>query len=411
MSDSRSKSIASGAALFAAAVISLAHFYRRRRRNDDNARSRENNDISRHQLKPLNDNDISFYQTLNTSETNLPPHILREIEKERRRKSKEELLSMKSPMYDNVFSLDPDGKLMCTISMKKARWYIRKGIAEWCDKDGVKIALDETDAGGTASCNDGVDARYIRLLFKPKGGNHQTEGSLENLYLRTPKQNVCVSCGDDGHHMRHFIVPYSYRNLLTDEYKSHMSHDIVILCPTCHVNCEKMSKKRMRQMEDELRSKRPGDICCSPVIDDQHLHHVRSCAIALVKWKKNMPHEKVESHERVVREYLASIATRADSKDSLLNKEEELTKFQLQSACGVNYRVKNPEYVSGSELVVQSMNGDPKTIEQFIVGWRNHFVDTVRPKFMPLGWSVDSPVVCGRNNVDIGDDGDGVKRW
>lgn len=137
---------------------------------------------------------------------------------------------MKSPMYDNVFMSDPDGNLMCTISLKKAKWYVGKGIAEWYRASSCKGGKDEDDA-------------YIRLLFQPNNGKSNNSSSKnasksdsESTYLQSPKLNICVSCGSDGYHMRHYIVPYSYRSGLPEEYKSHMSHDIVIVCPECHVS-------------------------------------------------------------------------------------------------------------------------------------------------------------------------------
>ena len=398
--------------LLAATALYVIHTHTRRSRSnrkkkygDHNSQHFSNDDFDDKTFRYSN-NGSDFYKYLGISEENLPPHIRREIDKERRRKAKVEFISMKSPMYDNVFMLDKDRVPMCTISMKKARWYVRKGIAEWSSlKD---VANEEQSDGGS---NDDDEVKCIRLLFEPSGGTYQTEGTPENLYLRTAKKNICVACGDDGHHMRHYIVPYAYRTLLPDHYKSHMSHDIVILCPDCHVNCERETKRRMKEMEKILRVEM-GEEDCSPVIDDPYLHHVRSCAIALVRWKESMPKDKIENYETVVRLYLANAlgdeAAKKGEEGCSLKGNEDLTKAQLQKACSINYRVKNPLYVSGSEVVVASLNEDAKKIEEFVIEWRKHFIQTVKPRFMPRGWSVDNPVVCGR--TDSSND-DSVKRW
>lgn len=388
--------MAAGTLLAAAASIYIINASRRKR---SSSRS-ENHDSAKNSgavAAADDDGSVGFYEQLGISEENLPSHVLREIHKERQRKAKVELISMKTPMYDNVYMLDRDREPMCTISMKKARWYVRKDIAEWSSfRDGEGTETDCQSAEGDVKC--------IRLLFEHNGTGGSDRDSSEMLYLRSAKQNICVECGDDGHHIRHYIVPYSYRTLLPQEYKSHMSHDIVILCPDCHLDCERQTKRRMKEMEHELRMKMGGDaLDVSQVIDDPHKHHIRSCAIALVKWRDMMPAEKVEGHERVVREYLASLCKKEEERDALLNGTDELTKSRLQKACSINYRVKNPNYVTGSEVVVRSLK-DAKAIEEFIIDWRKHFMSTVSPRHMPNGWRVDNPIVCGRSK-------DGVKGW
>lgn len=379
-------SIGAVAALGVVFIIHNRRTLKRKQQSKDDANKKDETISSR----PI-DSVATFYNQLGISEENLPDHIRREIYKQRQRKAKEAMISMKTPMYDNIHMLDEDREAICTISMKKAKWYIRKNIAEWSSpKEGSELSKN-------------VDVKCIRLLFTHNGANEDEEkksSSTEKLYLRSAKQNICVSCGSDGRHIRHYIVPYSYRSLLPDDYKSHMSHDIVILCPDCHVRCERSTKKRMKRMENELRMKMAdGDAFCSPVIEDAHLYHVRSCAIALVKWKNTMPTEKIDSYENEVRCYLADCCKNDAEKETILTGNEPLTKAQLQKVCSVKYRVKNPRYVPGSEVVVRSLKNDREKIEEFIVDWRKHFIAIVDPQHMPTGWRVDNPVAKGSSFV------------
>jgi hypothetical protein len=347
---------------------------------------------------------------------------------------------MKKPMYDNVYMLDQERELLCTISMKKARWYINKGIAE-----------SSTFQNVTTTANIGNDAKCIRLLFAHSGRNRQRPSNntsieqqtttSERLYLCSTKRNICVSCGKSDHHIRHYIVPYAYRTLLAEKYKSHTSHDIVILCPECHLDCERLTKRRMKHMEYELRMndmRRKSEVnedsglafCNSidPVIDDPKLGQVRSCALALLKWKATMPQEQVERYEMIVRTYLASNVCTDDEEKKLtiLNRMDdmELTKLQLQMAINVKYRTKNPNYIPGAEIVIQSLSGEDKRIESFIREWRTFFIEKVHPQHMPVGWKIDNPVVCGTRDEEhdenddddgrVGGDNDGrgaVKTW
>jgi hypothetical protein len=132
-------------------------------------------------------------------DSHLPQHLRRAVWKEQKRKASVRFLAMKTPMYDNIEMYDPDGDLLCTIAQKKANWYVKKDLGTW---NKTKTA--------------------IHLRFKPKGKS-------ENVYNQSQKRNVCVSCGDDKHHMRHYVVPYCYRTLLPEKYKTHMPHDIVIM--------------------------------------------------------------------------------------------------------------------------------------------------------------------------------------
>lgn len=384
-------------AVVAATATSIYIFHTRSQRNKRPRRNQGNKDNASATTDSNNlDGESDFYRQLGISEENLPTHIQREIHKERQRKAKVELISMKTPMYDNVFMLDTNRNPLCTISMKKARWYLKKGIAEWSSfKDGQAI-----DGGGEG------EVQCLRLLFEHNGSSEE-KAPEENLYLQSAKQNVCVCCGSNGHHIRHYIVPYTYRTLLPAQYKSHMSHDIIILCPDCHVDCERITKKRMKRIEQDLRMK-SGAYNTSAMIDNPELNHIRSCAIALVKWRDSMPEEKVASHEKDVREYLASQCKKEEDKEAMLNGAEELTKSQLQKACSVNYRVRNPDFIPGSDVVVRSLNEDPKCIEEFIIDWRKHFISTVNPQHMPTGWRIENPVVCGARKED-GDDG--VRSW
>jgi hypothetical protein len=142
------------------------------------------------------DGDDESFADKKKLNSDFPPHPRRAVYKKKRRKESVRFLAMKKPMYDNIKMYDPDGDLLCTISQKKANWYVRKQLGEW---------------------NRSRNA--IHLSFKPKGKS-------ENVYNQSQKQNVCVSCGDDKHHMRHYVVPYCYRTLFPEKYKTHMPHDI-----------------------------------------------------------------------------------------------------------------------------------------------------------------------------------------
>jgi hypothetical protein len=119
---------------------------------------------------------------------------------------------------------------------------------------------------------------------------------------------------------------------------------------------------------------------------DVHLHQVRSAALALLRWRDTIPAEKQREYDRLVRTHLNVL-------------DDELSAEKLQEAINVEYRIANPNYIAGPEWVVRSLSGDAVKIKHFVKQWRQHFVTTLQPEFLPHGWSVDAPVtsICARD--------------
>ena len=77
-----------------------------------------------------------------------------------------------------------------------------------------------------------------------------------------------------------------------------MAHDIVILCVDCHVNCKKMATKRMQYMERKCRVDPNTAI---PNFVDGKLHKIKSCALALLRWRHKLPPSTVDEYESLIR--------------------------------------------------------------------------------------------------------------
>jgi len=295
----------------------------------------------------------------------LPESLKRELEKERRRQAKIPLLAMKKPMYDNILMVDPQGTLLCTISKKKARWYVNKELGVWAD-------LEETK---------------LQLLFEPshrsnerhKNSKNSEKGDVDEFFNKSIKENVCVVCGHDQYHMRHYVVPYTCRSLFPAKYKMHMAHDVVILCPDCHLDCKRMATHRMKYLEQTHRKDLATAI---PTIVDRQLHKVKSCATALLRHRHKLPAEKIYDYENLLRNHFQ------------LNLHEVLTKGILKKAAELETSQPNPVYVPASEVIVAAMCQDEAGIESFVKGWRMHFLETMEPQYLPKGWSVNSSVDC-----------------
>lgn len=282
----------------------------------------------------------------------VPTHLRRLLHKEERRKDSVRFLAMKKPMYDNIEMYSPDSTLLCTISEKKASWYVRKKLGRWKSKN-----------------------ESIQLLFEPKA-----QPSEPNTYNQTHKKNICVVCGESHKFMRHYIVPYCYRTLLPDEYKAHMPHDIVILCPDCHLHSEQATQERQKELEKSLR-RHPSS--SRPSIPNRSLRSVRSAACALCQRRGQIPSDQVESYENLIKAHFG------------LDESSWLSRNLLEQATKMETSTPNPSYIPGPYLVVSSLANDEATIRNFIMDWRQHFIETMQPRFLPEGWSIDSPVRTG----------------
>ena len=265
--------------------------------------------------------------------------------------------------------------------MKKANWYIEKNIAAWVSSSSNDQSIK--------SNKQSPSPKQIQLLFEPKNRSNRGE---KGLYVRSEKINQCVACGNTEYHMRHYVVPFAYRSLFPPKFKSHLSHDIVILCPDCHVFCDQQRQLRMKTIEEHYRfiynNGMEDDITSKPFIIDQRLYHLRSCALALLRWKDKLPESKRTNYEILVGDYLKEM-------NNDIHISIPFTKEQLQLVIDVQYKKENNQFISGPELVLNAMADDEDKIVQFVKGWRQHFLDIARPQFLPKGWGLDSNLICG----------------
>jgi exonuclease 3'-5' domain-containing protein 2 len=282
-------------------------------------------------------------------ESDVPSHVQRLLYKEERRKQSTRHLSMKKPLYDNVEMYSPDGTLLCTISNKKAAWYIKKNLGRWK-----------------------VETKAVELLFEPKG-----QPNDEDTYNTTHKKNICVVCGESEDWMRHYIVPYCYRQLFPTKYKTHMPHDIVILCPDCHLQSEQQTQMRQRELDCSIRKDTRSIV---PRINDHGLHKVRSAALALHKRSGQLPQHKILEYEQLIKEHFG------------LDQTKGLSEHMLEKATKMQTSVENRSFIPSPNLVVSALANDPTSIERFVVEWRKFFVATMQPRFLPVGWNIRSPV-------------------
>lgn len=256
----------------------------------------------------------------------------------------------KSPLYDNCFLHAPDGQPLCTCDKKKAKWYLDKGIG---------VLQSE-------------DPFVVRLLFEPSG----RPDSQQDYYL-TAKENLCVVCGKADSYIRKNIVPHEYRRHFPSEMKDHNSHDILLLCTSCHAASNVHDSFLKQQLAEEFVAPQ-GCEDGVRLLEDSDRRRVRSAARALLTAGEGLPEQRREELQALIKSFLN------------MNEEQELTDEALQQAAGLETRIFNEAYVPHGLKVVRAH------AEQGLQGlmdlerrWRQHFLTTMQPSHLPPLWSVD----------------------
>ncbi|KAK1160454.1 hypothetical protein AOXY_G20658 [Acipenser oxyrinchus oxyrinchus] len=252
----------------------------------------------------------------------------------------------KSPLYDNCFLHAPDGQPLCTCDKKKAKWYLDKGIGELLSEDPF----------------------IVKLKFEPSGRPE----SQQDYYL-TAKENICVVCGRTESYIRKNIVPHEYRRHFPIQMKDHNSHDVLLLCTSCHAASNYHDNLLKQQLSEEHNAPLGCEEGLRP-LEDPDRRQVRSGARALLK-ADSLPESRRE-------ELLGTLRT--------FYSLDEVTPALLQEAAGLETRIFNDSYIPHGLKVVQAYaKGGLRSLMELEKRWRQHFLTSMQPRHIPPLWSVE----------------------
>ena len=241
-------------------------------------------------------------------------------------------------LFDNCLILAPDDAKLSRCSREKIGWYLSKGIAE-------KISDNPLT---------------IRLKFEPSGREGQNDPFLTN-----GKPNHCVVCGTTKNLSRHHVVPKCFVRYLELKYIMDTLHDIMPLCRPCHGKYETFAWQKKKQMSQELGIDIHGT---EPKLVVK-VNHAISAARTLLKHKDKIPEFKYAYLMKPIQEFYH----KSDISD------EEIKKLSI-------YKIKyDKNYVSFGKYVVSKI----ENINEFAKDWREHFVSSMKPQFLPEYFSVD----------------------
>uniref|UniRef100_L7M0H0 Putative 3-5 exonuclease n=1 Tax=Rhipicephalus pulchellus TaxID=72859 RepID=L7M0H0_RHIPC len=256
-------------------------------------------------------------------------------------------MTRKTPLYDNCMLLAPDGEPLSSCNYKKVQWYVDKGLGRVVSRDDEPVA--------------------VQLNFEPSN-----RPVLDSQYYTQNKDNLCVVCNSKQSLVRKNVVPHEYRKYFPEIMKNHISHDILLLCLRCHQISNLRDGDLRRALAKECNAPIESGVL-GKVLDDPELRKVRSAGRALVKARKSLPQDRVELLEDVLRKHFGV---------------DEVTDDVIRTASEIDTKIYNEEFVPHGFKVVEHYKSSSGLVS-FEMRWRQHFLDTMKPQYMPAMWSVD----------------------
>jgi hypothetical protein len=249
------------------------------------------------------------------------------------------LHARRGALYGNVHFQGPDGRTMFHGDSEKALWYLNRGLVEVVSQS----------------------PPVLRFRFAPGGPGHAGDD-----YYLAGKINRCVVCGAVEGLNRHHVVPSVYRRHLPAEVKDHSHHDVLLLCLACHEKYENAANQLKAELGQEvgvplhgLRGERDSDRAGAV-----------KYAIALVRHGQQIPEARKEEMRRAIAAWVGRWPISDDE-------VAEIAGLRCQGGADIEH---------GEQVIAQT--GD---VQAFIRRWREHFLRTMQPRFLPEHWDIDRP--------------------
>jgi len=254
---------------------------------------------------------------------------------------------------------------MCVNSEKKGRWYV--------EKTGAKvISLKE----------DGTLAE-IQLTFEPKGMGYDED----DVFGLSIQETRCVVSGvkDIKQLTKHHIVPISFRRHFPLEYKSRNHHDVVYITEDLHDDYERIGDK----FRDELAKKygamtyNEATTYFTKMMDSpevKRMRKVKGCIGALEDCEDSLPDTRYREMQELVLSYIKNIYSVETDSITEYWSERVITDIDIELG-----RLRNLYKIDPYKDLIDKV-GD---IDAFVKIWRQHFIDTMKPQYMPKGWSIN----------------------
>lgn len=259
----------------------------------------------------------------------------------------------RTELYGNYHVLYPDSSFtMFHTSATKVLWYL--------NRDAVDIVCDNPPT--------------VRFTFVPAGkGNHG-----DKYYIST-KENICVCCGSQDDLSRHHVVPRVFRKNMPDHIKNNSHHDVLLLCVPCHHSYEIEACKFKKQICSEY----------GIIVDDNagqtylpEIGKSTRAARAIINHGDKIPEERKS----------LLMATIVNALGGRTPSQQDLEYLASQNP----WRISFDDNETYGRLIARKVVSSSE-VQAFSERWRQHFVESMQPKFLPEYWDVRKPIM--RNSV------------
>ncbi|KAH6922111.1 hypothetical protein HPB50_009528 [Hyalomma asiaticum] len=154
--------------------------------------------------------------------------------------------------------------------------------------------------------------------------------------------------------------------------KNHISHDILLLCLHCHQISNLRDTSLRRALAKECNAPIEGGVS-GKVTDDRQLRSVRSAGRALLAARNTLPEDRVALLEDVLKKHFGV---------------DKVTSDIVKAASEIDTRIYNEEFVPHGLKVVEHFKSTTGLVS-FEMRWRQHFLDSMKPRYLPAMWSTD----------------------
>lgn len=258
----------------------------------------------------------------------------------------------------------PTGRHMFTCGEKKAKWYLERNLA-------IKVGN-----------------KKIKFTFDPKGNGF----SDDEEFGRTARETRCVVSGLTDGLQRHHIVPYCYRTYFPEKYKSKNHHDVVLINHEKHSEYEKLANL----FKDKI-----AHIYGVKTITEYNLEYTANLREIGKKYViiLNSIHSILKGYNKlpqnIIHQKLLFISDEIGISFNEFSKYNYIQLYKLyliikdiHYAETYKFKVDERKFYDHGYHVVKQLDCEEKIME-FVKLWRQHFIETMKPKYMPKGWSID----------------------